>query len=76
MLNHVAFQAAQLPYGERSYENEVPEQKNSGSTRTIRENSNLTTFSSAGAGSTKANSEKVKAGLQWLNRDLDELVEQ
>jgi MAP3K TRAFs-binding domain len=75
MLNHVAFQAAQLPYGERSFENEIPVQKNTGQTKTIKANPSLVTFASAGAGDLAANAEKIEASTTWLNRDLDELVD-
>lgn len=75
MLNHVAFQAAQLPYGERAYENQIPVQKNSGQTRVIPGNSAMATFDNTPQGLLKSNSEKVAAGASWLNRNLDELVE-
>lgn len=75
MLNHVAFQAAQLPYGERAYENEVPVQVNTGATKTVKANPALATFDSSPKGLLNDNAEKITASATWLNRDLDDLVE-
>ncbi|MBM3460516.1 MAG: hypothetical protein FJX76_00250 [Armatimonadetes bacterium] len=74
MLNHVAFQAAQLPYGERAHENEIAETVKSGEMQTLRDRSDITLYQNAGKGGQKENADQVKAGLQWLNRDLDDMV--
>lgn len=76
MLNHVAFQAAQLPYGERAHENQIPVKENTGEKTVVKANPTLATFDSAPAGALADNQDKITASATWLNRDLDELVEQ
>lgn len=75
MLNHVAFQAAQLPYGERSYDTEVPVLKNSGQRKTVEANASMATYDSEGLGAREENGLKTEASAKWLTREMDSLVE-
>ncbi|MBI3927428.1 MAG: DUF4071 domain-containing protein [Armatimonadetes bacterium] len=75
ILNHVAFQAAQLPYGERSTEVEVPQRVKSGAQKMLKGRSDINTFSAIGEGSRSDNAEHISAGLRWMTRDLDSLVQ-
>ena len=75
MLNHVAFQAAQLTQGERSFETQVPVQRNTGETTVVKGNASMALFDDASEGDLANNAAKAEASTLFLQRDLKDLVE-